>query len=123
MEAYLKWICWVVNQRNVMAKERKSLRNRRRSYKSMPQDAVDYNESCFKIINFRLSEHSRKYTKDLRSKLKVLGMKLLDNRDAGYSGIISTGNKLTSRFVDISQIELYAREYEAELAILDALKE
>jgi hypothetical protein len=118
MEASLKWICWVAIQRNVIAKERKIYRNRRRSYKSLAKEVRQQNEYFLDQCRIRLGNLSKRYTKELRRQLKALSMRMLDNRDAGYSGILTENGG----FISEAKMAEYAREYEAELALAEALK-
>jgi hypothetical protein len=83
-------ICWIVNQRNIWAKERKKLRNKH--YRSM-LDTKKTIEECAKL-KLSFEEHNEtkislnQYTNRLRFLLKQEKLRLISDKNAGYSAIV-----------------------------------
>lgn len=114
-------ICWIVDKRNKWAKQRKSLRNKYYRLSSIYRRSE---EAAKAKVNYSRHNESRLelrvYTKRLKALLREESLKLISDKNAGYSFIVvsqKTNRKDNFTLAHDPSIRLLDKKGVRELAV------
>jgi hypothetical protein len=119
MSSSIDEICWIVNQRNIWAKKRSSLRHKVLYAQKIGKLELAKDLAAEYTAHNELRHALNTNTKRLKYLIKEVGCKLNSDRNAGYRSIVL----LRSRsWLSKEEIAGAALAYEAEKAIDKALR-
>lgn len=125
LNANLLYIAYQINERNKLAAVRTCYRNRRRNYKNWSKKAKIQNEALYERACEDLSKFRKSTLKEFRRALKRVNARLVSDYSNGYHAVYQKDEKgsWANLLLNKSQIEHYAMEYEALMALEKHIKE
>jgi hypothetical protein len=117
MNRNLLEICWIVDKRNKWAKERRSYRNKH--YRLYKKDKKSEETAKAKAAYHKHNDLRKElsiFTKRLKFLLREEKLKLISDRNAGYSFIVPNQNVNTEYLIDFDKKDIWklAIKFEAE---------